>query len=164
MEAAPKRLRAVFDCMVFLQAAVRGNSPAGICLRLSENRTIELCVSDEILHEIGDVLTRPRIRAKFSILTDAFVGDFLRTLRGTAAFFPGVPRKVVFPRDPKHEPYLNLALAAQANYLVSRDNDMLDLNAPYDPTGAKLRGGCPQLQIIEPEASVAVIRSRVAGR
>ena len=30
-------------------------------------------------------------------------------------------------RDPDDEPYLNLAIAVSADYLVTRDNDMLDL-------------------------------------
>jgi putative PIN family toxin of toxin-antitoxin system len=38
-----------------------------------------------------------------------------------------VPRTLTLPRDPKDEPYLNLALAVGAQYLVSRDKDLLDL-------------------------------------
>lgn len=32
-----------------------------------------------------------------------------------------------YERDPKDEPYVNLALAAGAKYLVTRDKDLLDL-------------------------------------
>jgi len=38
-----------------------------------------------------------------------------------------VPRVFAYDRDPKDEPYINLAIAAGANYIVSWDNDILDL-------------------------------------
>jgi predicted nucleic acid-binding protein len=50
-------------------------------------------------------------------------------------------------RDPKDEPYLNLALATGANHLVTRDKDLLDLM--HDET---FRAQHPGLQIIDPPA------------
>lgn len=41
--------------------------------------------------------------------------------------FPEVPRVFVYERDPKGEPNINLAIAAAASYLVSRDTGILDL-------------------------------------
>jgi len=37
------------------------------------------------------------------------------------------PRVFELPRDPKDEPYINLAIAARARYLVTRDKNLLDL-------------------------------------
>lgn len=59
------------------------------------------------------------------------------------------------------EPYINLAIAAGAKYLVSRDNDILDLARTAAPDGERLRNCAPELQILEPAAFVAEIRQRL---
>lgn len=56
-----------------------------------------------------------------------------------------VPEVALLARDPKDEPYINLALAAGAAFLVSRDNDLLDLM-----TDPEFRGRFPGLQIVDP--------------
>jgi len=50
---------------VFLQGTARRESAAGACLLLVESDVIELCVSQEILAEVRDVLARPRVQRKF---------------------------------------------------------------------------------------------------
>jgi len=86
MSADPQKVRAVFDCMIFLQGAARRESTAGMCLLLVELGAIELCISKEIVDEIRDVLTRPRVRQKFSSLTDRLVDGFLESIRGYKTF------------------------------------------------------------------------------
>ena len=56
----------------------------------------------------------------------------------------------VYERDPDDEPYLNLAIAAGAQYLVSRDNDLLDLQNPDSKPGQQLRALLPRLTILDP--------------
>ncbi len=70
------RPSAVFDCMVFLQGAARKESPAGLCLALAQAGAIELLVSDSIIAEVRNVLTRPVLQNKFSVLTAAFVDEW----------------------------------------------------------------------------------------
>ncbi len=48
--------RAVFDCMVFLQAAMRATGPAAACFRLVDLGQIHLCVSADVLKEIKEVV------------------------------------------------------------------------------------------------------------
>ena len=93
---------------------------------------IELCVSQQILDEVANVLFRPSIRKKFPALNDAMVAAFLAGMQQQARFFNEVPRSMKLPRDPKDEPYLNLALHAGADYLVTRDTDLLDLASATD--------------------------------
>jgi predicted nucleic acid-binding protein len=59
----------------------------------------------------------------------------------------------------KDEPYINLAIVAGASYLVSRDNDILDLSALSSLDGERLRHQAHQLQILNPVAFLAEIRS-----
>lgn len=43
------------------------------------------------------------------------------------------------PRDLMDEPYINLEVQAQASFLISRDNDLLDLADAASPDGGRLR-------------------------
>jgi putative PIN family toxin of toxin-antitoxin system len=144
--------RAVFDCMIFLQGAGRPGGPAGECLRLVDEQQVTLCISAEILAEIHDVLSRPEVRRRFPGLSADWVETFVRRIALNAAWFTDVPHTVPLERDPKDEPYLNLALAADARYLVSRDRDLLDL---MNDAGFCRR--FPALSVLEPPAFLVEI-------
>ena len=58
-------------------------------------------------------------------------------------------------------PYINLAIAAGASYLVSRDNDVLDLAKLSNPDGGRLRSHTPHLQILDPVSFLAEARRRL---
>jgi putative PIN family toxin of toxin-antitoxin system len=75
------KIRVVFDCNTFLQAAINGKSPAGNCYRLIEERKVELFVSQEVLQEIEEVINRPHIRDKFKTLTDERIENFLSSIK-----------------------------------------------------------------------------------
>jgi putative PIN family toxin of toxin-antitoxin system len=120
-------VRVVFDCMIYLQAATNENGPAYACLRLVEEGALSLYLDRETLAEVRDVLGRQRLRRKFKRLTDELVDEFLQAVAARAVMLDDVPRIFEYRRDPDDEPYLNLAIAAKARYLVSRDNDLLDL-------------------------------------
>jgi len=114
--------------MVFFQAASRPGGPsARLLLEFVETGRLELYVSGPILEEVRDVLSRPRVRAKNPAITDESVNAFLERSERLARRFDDVPSVYSLARDPDDEPYLNLALAANAEYLVTWDNDMLDL-------------------------------------
>ena len=49
--------RAVFDCMVYLQAVTNENGPGFACFRLVDEGTVALCVSAVLLAEVRDVLS-----------------------------------------------------------------------------------------------------------
>jgi predicted nucleic acid-binding protein len=57
---------------------------------------------------------------------------FLADVRAIAVALKDVPHLFSYPRDPDDEPYVNLAIAAGARYLVSWDNDLLDLMQDED--------------------------------
>jgi len=146
--------------MIFLQGAARRDSPAGACLDLAEQAIIELCISPDILAEVADVLGRPRLRARFPSLTDHFVSEFLDVVRSFATLVEDVPREFVLERDPKDEPYLNLACTSGAEYLVTRDRDLLDLTSSPHGVGLALRRRFPRLQIVEPVTFLFAVREQ----
>jgi putative PIN family toxin of toxin-antitoxin system len=158
MDADRPKIRAVFDCMMFLQAAARRGGPSAACLQLVEFGVVELYVSREIISEVRDVLARPRVRKKFPAMTDPVVEQFLASITKRAVNVVEVPRLFEFARDPKDEPYINLAIAANARFLVSRDNDILDLATNPGSDGERLRRMAPDLRILDPVAFLIEIR------
>lgn len=146
--------------MVFLQAAARELCPSGVCLQLVDSGVIDLFVSDEIIAEIRDVFKRPRLRRKFSALTDEFVEQFVAALLDRASPVHEVPRVFVYERDPKDEPYINLAIAARADYLVSRDTDILALGDLERPEGRRFHDQFPQLNIVDPITLLRDVQKR----
>jgi uncharacterized protein len=150
---------AVFDCNVFLQAASREKSVAAECLRFVEKGLVRLYLSKDVLAEVEDVLNRPEIRNHFQTLTDEIVEAFLLKLRKTSQIISFVPNKFSYSRDPDDEAYINLAVCAEADYLVSRDNDLLDLMTAYTTEAKEFRQRFRPLQIIEPLEFLKVMRN-----
>jgi putative PIN family toxin of toxin-antitoxin system len=131
--------------MVYLQAATNATGPAGKCVELAELGHVALYFSNRVLAEVRDVLARPKTLKRFPRLTAEAVDAFLKraTRFGTAVH--DAPPRVALPRDPKDEKYINLALAASAELLVSRDNDLLDLMADE-----AFRAAHPALKVVDP--------------
>ena len=95
-------------------------------------------------------LSRPKIRNRNPDITDERVDALLNRLREKATVVDDVQQHFVYPRDPKDEKYINLAIEAEANYLVSRDNDLLDLITGYAEECKDFRRRFRPLKIIEP--------------
>ncbi|MGZ3389798.1 MAG: PIN domain-containing protein [Isosphaeraceae bacterium] len=62
---ATEPLKAVFDTVVYLQAALNPAGPAFAALELADAGRIRLVASEETLEEVAEVLSRPRLRAKY---------------------------------------------------------------------------------------------------
>ena len=152
--------RVVFDCNVLLQAAAREKSTAAKCLNLAESGLIQLYVSREVLAEAEDVLNRPEIRAHFPDLSDEIVGAFLKRLQKLSVLIHPVPKKFSYPRDEDDEPYINLAVAVAADFIVSRDKDLLDLMTGHADECKEFRQRFRPLKVIEPVELLKLIEGR----
>ena len=147
---------AVYDCMLFLMYAAR---PERVheTFELIDDRRVTYCLSAEVIAEIRDVLTRPKHQQRFPGLTRSRVDEVIAEISRQAHFVKMVPDLYQLERDPKDSKYINLALSAGARYLVTRDNDLLDLMNEALPTGAQFRLRFPHLAILHPAAFVAAI-------
>jgi len=121
-------IRAVLDTQLFLRAAINRKSlPTKLIFDL--DGMYQLTVPAAIVVEVTDVLNRPKLRAKFSTLTDPIVGEVTELLSVAEIVNPtDVP---AVARDPKDDIFLACAKAAKAPYLVSEDQDLLVLD-PYE--------------------------------
>jgi uncharacterized protein len=149
--------RAVLDTMVFLQAVGSGKGAAYAVLQRFEAGDFRLFVSRDLLDEIRDVLSRPEIRRKLSLLTDERVAALIGRLERKATLVDVVPPRIAYERDPDDEPVLNLAIEVNADYLVSRDNDLLDLMKEDYPGGEAFRVQFSGLSILDPVAFLGAL-------
>jgi putative PIN family toxin of toxin-antitoxin system len=126
--------KAVFDAMVFLQAVANPSGPSGACFAHVRSGTLALVTSPQTVAELRGLLARPKIRKKFPHLTDEAAERLVSEIERISTSIGNVPLAFEYPRDPKDEPYINLAIATNADYLTSRDKDLLDLMKDRDFT------------------------------
>ena len=84
-------LIAAFFCKVCCPIS----GPAAACLELIEQDRIRLVVSEDILAEIKDVLSRPFLREKHPNLTDEKVENLIEILLEKAEFVEKVPEPLL---------------------------------------------------------------------
>jgi predicted nucleic acid-binding protein len=60
-------------------------------------------------------------------LTDDLVSRFLEAVGSRATMMQDVANAFTYERGPKDEPYIKLAIAEGAEYLVTRDHDLWTL-------------------------------------
>lgn len=140
----PDDPKVVFDCNIFVQAFLNTKGPAASCVRLVENNEVTLLLSSEILAEVRDVLNRPKLQRKFPAISQELVDEFLRRVLHNSNVVKAVGEYFDYERDPKDEKYINLALSGAATYLISRDNDLLDLMKETD-AGKDFQKAIPEL-------------------
>ena len=137
--------------MLFLQGLISESGIAVSCFELFENGIVGLFISEEVLAEIQDVLTRPKLQAKYPRLTNDRAEKLIEILRTKATLIKNIPSVFDYKRDPKDEKYINLAFASGADYIVTRDNDLLDLMTGYDLESKEFRQRFRLLKIISRE-------------
>lgn len=155
----PSRPDVVFDCNVFFQAIARENGPAAKALRMVESKLVTLHVSRAVLRELRRVLGYPELRDRNPHVTNDLVEAFLARVAFRAVLSRRVPHVFEYPRDPQDEPYVDLAAAVQADYLVTRDKDLLSLATDYSVEAKHFRQRFPRLRIVDPVEFVNAIES-----
>ena len=119
-------IRAVIDTNILVRATIMPHGSVGPVLRHLRNGDYLLLYAEALLHELVDVLNRPRIRQKYSLQQEdihAIVNLLL--LRGEAVL---ATQPILACRDPKDNKFLEVAVAGEANVLVSGDEDLLVLH------------------------------------
>jgi putative PIN family toxin of toxin-antitoxin system len=158
------RPRVVFDCMIYLQATINEFGPAATLLRLVDDEAFSLLTSNEILEEVREVLLRPKIRERNLDLTGERVDAFINHVREKGIVLDDVQQHFIYSRDPKDEKYINLAVEADADYVISRDYDLLDLMTGYTDECKEFRRKFRQLKIIAPVEFLKIVRSEESGK
>ena len=113
----------VFDASSPVGALLKEGSAPERALLLARSRDV-ICISKSVEDEVRDVFSRPKFR---KYLTPGRAERILELI--SAAALPIEPAVAVTDcRDPKDNKYLELALAAGADTIVSSDDDLLALH------------------------------------
>lgn len=113
----------MFDASTVVGAALRRDGVPRRALAAARERGT-LALSAAVFAEVSAVLARPKFR---SALTPGARDEVLELLTASAAWAEPTGR-VADCRDPGDDMYLELALAAGADALVSSDGDLLALH------------------------------------
>ncbi|MGH9753219.1 MAG: putative toxin-antitoxin system toxin component, PIN family [Blastocatellia bacterium] len=125
-----------------------------------EKGALILFVSQAILAEVADVLSRPRFKKLFPALTPERIEAFIEEIESISIPITNVPEEFRYERDPEDEPYINLAVVTDANYVVSLDNDLLDLMKATGEASREFQRRYPMLKVTTPAALLAELRRR----
>src|SRR3989344_4920717 len=117
-------LNVVFDTVGFVRSLINPSNYWGRII-FQYTSSYQLIVSREILIEIIEVLKRSHLVTKYNSLQDRDVDKILQILAGAKV----VKATNIEPvsRDPDDDKFLATAKSAKADYLVSADKDLLDL-------------------------------------
>lgn len=142
--------RVVFDCNIFWRAFFHRAGIGHECYKFVTDESVRHYVSDETVEELLEVLAREDTLSKFPEYDLDDVKEFVSDIIYFSTYVKGVKESVHLPRDVDDEPYLNLAICVEADYLVTTDNDLLDLMTGIDVESKQFRQRFRGLKIVKP--------------
>jgi putative PIN family toxin of toxin-antitoxin system len=151
---------AVFDTNIFLQSLLNPNSIAARCLEKVRNSNVKLFVSKDTLSEVRDVVLRPKILARLPDANAEQIEAFIEDISNTSTLIDSVLETFKFQRDPKDEIIINLAVVSEAEYIVSRDKDLLDLMDGFTDDCKEFRQRFRPLKVVEPLEFLRIVEEK----
>jgi putative PIN family toxin of toxin-antitoxin system len=128
-------IRAVFDTNLLVSAFLTRHHLGGVStevLRFVHDGTVELYLSPEIIQETAGTLTRSgRAQTRYRFTPEQAM-QYCADLFTVATIITNPPPiHGAVPRDPDDDKIVARAVSAKADYLVTRDQDLLSLGT-YD--------------------------------
>ena len=117
-------MRVVFDTGILIAALITKNTPPDLIYQTWRKKRFELITSEWQLSEFRRVSRYPKLR---KYLTPSEAGNMINGLRYQARVLTDLPTLEV-SQDPDDNPVLAMAVAGEADFLVSGDKrDLLSL-------------------------------------
>jgi putative PIN family toxin of toxin-antitoxin system len=120
-------MRVVVDTNVLLSGLIRPRGAPGAIVRALREGRIVPVLSRPMLEEIGAVLSRPWLQEKYG-LDQAAVETVLRFLVTRGELVEPTIR-IRRCRDPRDDMFLEAAVSASTDRLVTGDKDLLDMRS-----------------------------------
>lgn len=102
--------------------------------------------------EVRRTASRLELQERFPQLRSASFDQMLDRLLTVAVMVNDVPEVFRYARDPDDAHYVNLAIAARARLIVSRDRDLLTLSDLSTPAGRDFAARFPSIDVVTPAA------------
>lgn len=116
-------MRFVFDTNILISASLLPDSLPASVLKQGENKGLVL-YSEDTLAELFSVLQRPKFK---KYIDDETLAELLAQIQQNWINIP-ILQTVQVCRDPKDNKFLDLALNGEADYLITGDDDLLELH------------------------------------
>lgn len=124
-------------------------SAATTVLRAAEHRRFIPLFSKPLLDEYRAVLSDPALVERFPHLTLQLVEVTIRRLRFIGDYVRTPKARFEYPRDPRDEKLIELAITLRATHIVSDDNDLLALPTSRTTAGRIFRQRLPNVEVLE---------------
>src|SRR5262249_34598463 len=134
-------MKIVLDTNVLVSGLLQPFGPSGQIVRLVASGDLVLCHDSRVLAEYQEVL----LRAKFRFDRER-VGSLLEQIRADGIPVSARPLAIRLP-DPDDEPFLEIALAGEVQYLVTG-------NGKHYPAAA-----CQGIVVLSPRSFVELFRA-----
>ncbi len=140
--------RIVLDTNTLLRGLVSRSSPAARVRRGAEQRKFVLLLSKPVLDEYRHVLGDDLLRDRFPELTPELVELTIRRLRFVGDYLRSPRVRFRYPRDPRDEKFIELAVALGATDIISADQDLLSLPTSRSEAGKRFRQRLPDVRVV----------------
>lgn len=110
-------MKVILDTNVVISAILRGRVPGEVLLFVVGRPDVDWVVTQEILDEYREVLSRP----KFALPVET-LREWVETIEGAVSIFE-CDLEIEFPRDQKDAKFLACAMISNADFLVTGDRD-----------------------------------------
>jgi predicted nucleic acid-binding protein len=116
-------------------------------------------MSNDTFAELKDVPLRPKLLAKYPFVTNKSVAAFVAEIELLAVRIPRPASIFALPRDPRDEPFIDLAIAGSAQFIVTWNERHLTYLMKQDtPEGKDFCSRFPNTRIVSPPDFLAVLR------
>jgi putative PIN family toxin of toxin-antitoxin system len=138
--------------MVMLQwAALPEGGRQHATLTTLSNGQVRVAISQTLLNEVRGIFFRPELQQRLPSLTPRHAAGILKKIVELAELLPDVPARFSLPQHPKDDHLFDLAIQAQADYLVTWESRLLKLQSADTPEAQRLRQLAPKLTILTPK-------------
>lgn len=121
-------MRVVMDTNVFVSAAINPHGAPAQVLDAWRDHQYELVISPSILEEVLEVIKRPSIRSRHG-WSDKEIEVFFRGLQLFAVVTPDEMTIAEVEDDPDDDKFLACAVEGAADYIISGDPHLLDIES-----------------------------------
>lgn len=141
-------IRAVLDTNILVSVVINTTSSvASEIYQSCKEKRFLLIISSSILSEADDVLRRKRVMKSHKRSTQE-LQEIIREMTDVSSIVSG-RIKIDLVRDPDDNKIISVASEGKADYIVSRDRDLLDLKEYLG------------IKIITPEKFMGILRAKI---